>query len=224
MGQGACLLGSGVGAVDEMLQLLHPHAVQGSNHSLDDATRSFLKAAENPYALLSVIDEDELAAAPDRESARHEALRRTENPYATHEVFPELVLTEPTQDVSKVRVPRTMKKPEPARLQEELSLGASSLGPSRVSMVDYNRRVRQILLSYLPMDRGSRILPKPYRDFLERHSGSPEERAVALEELEQYALPIADGFKPIFNREREDHLLAKLDGISRRIQRRMEQR
>ena len=76
----------------------------------------------------------------------------------------------------------------------------------------FETRLRQIFLSYTPLDNG--VLDARYRKFIsDNRDRSERERLVILQELQRYDLSSLTTHKPMLNREREDKVAGKLARI-----------
>lgn len=159
-----------------------------------DEIQAYLTRLQNPYAFLSLQEQD-----LDEQEAKMECLRKRKNPYVYYDLFPEPDEGEGPL-VSDLK-PKVQHQPPAAE----------------VSKRAFQDGCRRIFVLYVPPEEGTTLRPH-YRDFILRNQDqSPEQRFRILEELRKYDLSTTGNLKPHFNRERESLTQRKLEQIERRV-------
>ena len=161
----------------------------------------YLKELGNPYASLSLFDDDEIKievkhTATDKQ--RHAYLKQLQNPHAYHAIFEDsensIILSDGNQNQS-------------VRLENRNSL----------SKKDFQSQCRRIFSQYIP-SYGNKVLRTHHRDFIVRNElRKGEERFFLIAQLQKYDLSTSGNYKPHFNRERDALTIAKLQEIERSI-------
>jgi hypothetical protein len=169
------------------------------NRAIPEPVRRYVRLLQNPYALLSLVDEseDEQAAVPTMEQKRA-YLRRLQNPHAQSEIFGEELELESTV----VRSGRIILPPN----------------IEQASKKHFENECRRIFLQYVPSTE-ARVLRQHQREFITRNSGrTAEHRGRILHELAKYDISTSGNFRPEFNREREVFTVQKLNRIEKAAQ------
>jgi len=155
-----------------------------------------LKMSGNPYASLSMLDDD--VGLDDISEKHRQHLGIFQNPYVFLSKFCGV-----DEQVS-VNVAQENGEPSrPVRL--------------RIPKLAFRSECRSIFLQYIPLENG-RNLRKEHRDFITRNeSRSPEERYMLLEELKKYDLSSTGSYQAHFNREDDVLTKKKLMDVERKV-------
>jgi hypothetical protein len=145
----------------------------------------FIRLLQNPYAKLSLLDDDQEVAAVTVSDPKRIYFKKLQNPCAYDSIFGEQ---------EDLQLP----------LIEESNRLASKHGNQHgISKKEFGDNCRRIFRQYIPPDEG-RMLRTHYRDFITRNENSPgDHRFKLLKELSKYDLALDGNFKPHFNRESE---------------------
>jgi hypothetical protein len=159
----------------------------------------YLKEMGNPYASLSLFDDDEIQHIvhhPASDKQKHEYLKKLQNPHAYHAIFEDsknlIVSSDQNQSIKLVNRNKLSKK-------------------------DFQAQSRRIFSQYIP-SHGNKVLRPHHRDFIVRNElRSGEDRYLLIAQLQKYDLSSFGNYKPHFNRERDALTIAKLMEIERSI-------
>jgi hypothetical protein len=152
---------------------------------------------ENPYASLNAhVDVEE-------ELAKHDYVKRQQNPYAAVEVFGECHLPDSGESKSNGEGGQQLGLPS---FPEVVS----------ATKTEFRKRCRSILLPYEPMRGKNRVLRPEFREFIKENEDKlGTTRAAIISELERFDLSSMGALNPHLNRE-GDSLAKKLSRISQK--------
>jgi hypothetical protein len=174
-------------------------APMANKTAIPSEIQASLKRLEDPYAKLSLFDEEDAVTAPAPTMQQRRAyFRNLENPHAYSDIFGEGNHRQLELDMRSDRP--TVRRPS--------STGLSKGG--------FRTGCRRIFRQYVPPEEGALLRPQ-YREFISRNENrTAEQRSRILVELAKYDLSTTGNFQPHFNREQELLTIGKLREIEQK--------